>query len=128
MLVTETIPFQGSRVRFPVKALRFFLFESFFSRKSTLDTGCFKAGFSPEFPFSGIPGFPCLVGTNLGECEAVVRAKQKGVDKVGHSDAIGRERRPYRRGTSSFFLFLPFRSGLHRKTHPMPCKGQRGLA
>ena len=31
----------------------------------------------------------------------MVRAKQKGLDQVGHSDAIGRERRPYRRGTGS---------------------------
>ena len=56
MLVTETTPFPGSRVRFPVKALRFF--SEIFSEKSTLDTGCFKADFCPEFPFSGIPGFP----------------------------------------------------------------------
>ena len=54
MLVTETTSFQGSKVRFPVKALRFFS-EFFQLEKSTLDTGCFKAGFSPEFPFSGIP-------------------------------------------------------------------------
>ncbi|OXU18313.1 hypothetical protein TSAR_015453 [Trichomalopsis sarcophagae] len=80
VLVTETAPFQGSRVRFPVKSLGFF--PSGIPRENTLNTGCFKAGFSPEFSFSGFSGFPCLTGANLGECETVV-GSSRNADKVG---------------------------------------------
>ena len=123
MLVTETTPFQGSRVRFPVKALRFF--SEFFQRKVPWTTASRRV-FLRNFPSVKFRVFPCLTGANLGECEAVVRAKQKGVDNVGHSDAIGRERRPYRRGTGSLNKDL-FRSGLHWNTDPMPyVKGREG--
>ena len=53
-----------------------------FQREKYQETDCFKAGFSPGFPFSGIPGFPLpFRRKDLGECEAVV-GKMK-VDKEG---------------------------------------------
>lgn len=81
----------------PAKSLGFFPLKS---GKSTLDTGCFKAGFPRNFPLVDFLVFPCLTGRSLGKCEAVVETSRE-VGKVGQSDALGRERRPYRRGAGS---------------------------
>ena len=124
MLVTETTPVQGSRVRFPVKALRFF--SEFFQREKYPGHRLLQGGFFPGISLQWNSGFSlALQAQTWANAKQWLRAKQKGVDKVDHSDAIGRERRPCRRGTGSLNKDL-FRSGLHWKTDPIPCKGQRG--